>query len=447
MLPKISIIGRTNVGKSTLFNKLTKSRNAIVYDYHGVTINQNEKNVVIGKYVKIIDTPGFNMSKNIFSIQMQKQLYNIIKKSFLILFLVDVTSGLTNIDQNIYSKIKKHKNKTILIANKIDVKTEEGKITEFYSLGFKNFQKISAEHNVGINSLKKYIKKKLCILNQTKKNINYLKICLKIAVVGCTNVGKSTFINNLSNKKKLIYSDLPGTTRDSISTNIEINNYKYSFIDTAGIQKKKKINFVERISIIKSIESIKKSDVVLFLFDVCKKISRQDIFILNIINKYNKPFMIIANKWDLIKKKNKKYTINNIKNHLKFFNFTYIKFISSVKNIKKIKIIDLIKKIYHNNLCKNIKTSKLNKLMYLAIKKHQPPLINGKTIKLKYITQKKNLVNKKKITIYGVRTKKIPLSYKKYLNNFFQKKLKIIGIKLCIKFKDNINPYIKKSHV
>jgi len=453
MIPIIVLIGRTNVGKSTLFNVLTKTRNALVANYPGITRDRQYGYCKLSSNQKIIliDTAGFDIKLNQIEKKAYEQTLLAIKESHLILFIVDAHHGLMPQDFEISKNIRKFQKKTILIINKIDGINNTFKINDFYSLGFQKIQKISASHNQGINTLiEEYLIPWINIefkeekIEISQENIEFKKIPIKVAFIGRPNVGKSTLINAILNEERMITSNIPGTTLDSISTPIKYHNENYTLIDTAGASKKnKKNNNFEKFSIIKTLQTIEKSNVILLILDASLQVCHQDLSLSDFIIKSGKGIVIVINKCDLLNSLEKKKIKEKIKDQLKFIWFSRIHFISALHKKGIFSLFNSIHESYKDSQRK-ISTSMLTKTMHMAIKKHQPPIIRGRRIKLKYAHLGSS--NPPKIIIHGNQVKYLSLPYKRYLKNFFYDILKIKGTPIQIQFKDNINPYIKNKN-
>ncbi|QJC32326.1 ribosome biogenesis GTPase Der [Enterobacteriaceae endosymbiont of Donacia dentata] len=444
--PIITILGGNNVGKSFLYNILTKKYTALVNKISGFTIDKKYDNAKIKNFkficVDTVSYSNYNKKDDQNNFLIKEQISKSIQESDLILLIIK-GNKLNTIDYQIINKIRKYGTKIIILLN---IKNKVFLDQEFYLLGV-DFYIINFIKKIDIIKLKKilllYIKKiyiykhyiNESIFQKEKKNYK-----IKLAIIGLPNVGKSTLVNNIINEKRMVVSNVPGTTRESIS--IPINNFSnihkdIILIDTAGIKKNNQIkNKIEKLSILESYKSIKKSNIVLYILNGEKKIfCNKDISIIqNIISK-GKSIILIINKSDLITLND----INNLKKLIKI-KFNIFPIISiSAKFLKNINYIySIIYKIY-NISNKIYNTSKLMKILYLATNLVLPPIYNGRRIKLKYISQiKKNPLIFK---IHGSQVTKLNKNYKRYLLSFFYKKLKCIGNIIILKFQENKNPY------
>ncbi|QIQ41586.1 MAG: ribosome biogenesis GTPase Der [Buchnera aphidicola (Aphis urticata)] len=453
MLPIIVLIGRTNVGKSTLFNILTKKRNALVSNFSGLTRDRNYEVCCLENNQKFIltDTAGFDFESKIIKTKAYEQTLIAMKEADLILFIVSAREGILPEEYEILKKIRKHQKTSFLIINKIDGIKDDEKIHEFYSLGFKKNIKISASHNQGINNfINKYLTpwikftfKKIEIKKTINKPREIENIPIRIAFIGKPNVGKSTLINALVMQNRMITSNIAGTTLDIISVPIKYNNKNYILIDTAGASKKKrKKNKIEKISIIKTLKTIEQTDITLLIIDAKNeqnKLCNQNLLLAQITENFGRPLILIVNKWDLLNFSEQKKFKELINYQFKNSFIAKIHFISALESKKVFEIFKSVENIY-KSYQNNISTAKLIKIMKDAITKHQPSLIKGRRIKLKYAHLGSS--NPIQIIIHGNQIRHLSLTYKKYLKNFFYEALKINGIPIKIKFKEIKNPYI-----
>lgn len=455
MKKTITLIGQKNVGKSTLFNYLTKSKESLVSRIPGSTRDRKYGTLKFNrKKFTIIDTGYINFSKKEIEKKITYQTKLAIQEADIIFFIVDPQNKSNEIDQKTAKYLHKIKKNTYLLINKIDSFNKENILNFFFILGFKKIHLISSLKKIGIKPLIKEIifnnheikqKKKKIKTNPTKNNTTKKKSkisTIKLTIAGRPNSGKSTLINQIIKEKRMIVHKKPGTTRDSIDIKIQKNQFQYIFFDTAGIINKKKIKNFENDLMKKTIQSIRISNIVLFIIDINEKINKNDLLILNFILKIGKSLIIIFNKIDTISKKNIYNFKKKIKLKLNFINYVEIKFISALKNVNLKKIFISIQNAY-KSIKKKINNSLLIKITKNAQKKNTPPLYLGKKINIKYVQIIKK--NPMIFVIHGKNVTKLPISYKKYLKNFFYKKLKIIGIKLKLKFK-NTNTFYKHKN-
>ena len=430
----VALVGRTNVGKSSLFNKLAKSKSALVSEQEGLTRDIKSAFVQMeGKSVNLIDTGGFFTSKDdAFEEMILSKAYEAIEIADMILFVVDKKFGISPFDKEIASLIRKSNKKVIMVINKIDVKTLEG-TSIFEELGFKEKIEVSAEHNMGIDQLKELIFSKVKE-EETFFETNIPKIC----ILGKPNVGKSSTINSISNEKKMLVSNVPGTTVDSIDTKIIYKNKEYMFIDTAGIRKKSKtISKEEKFSVIKSLESNKKADLSIIMFDASSFLLDQDRKLVEKAREYGRAIIIAVNKTDLLDKT----ALSKIEKTLKddsMFNGLPVCFISAKKREGIRQLFDYIYRVLEN-VDKSISTNKLNNILRKALDAKSIPFKGKFKPKIRFVHQGGK--NPHIVTLHGNSLEKLEGSYKRFLNNFYQKQLGLMGITLKLKFITSKNPY------
>ena len=430
----VALVGRTNVGKSSLFNKLAKSKSALVSEQEGLTRDIKSAFVQMdGKSVNLIDTGGFFTSKDdAFEEMILSKAYEAIEIADMILFVVDKKFGISPFDKEIASLIRKSNKKVIMVINKIDVKTLEG-TSIFEELGFKEKIEVSAEHNMGIDQLKELIFSKVKE-EETFFETNIPKIC----ILGKPNVGKSSTINSISNEKKMLVSNVPGTTVDSIDTKIIYKNKEYMFIDTAGIRKKSKtISKEEKFSVIKSLESNKKADLSIIMLDASSFLLDQDRKLVEKARENGRAIIIAVNKTDLLDKT----ALSKIEKTLKddsMFNGLPVCFISAKKREGIRQLFDYIYRVLEN-VDKSISTNKLNNILRKALDAKSIPFKGKFKPKIRFVHQGGK--NPHIVTLHGNSLEKLEGSYKRFLNNFYQKQLGLMGITLKLKFITSKNPY------
>tara|TARA_B100001778_G_scaffold129007_1_gene106150 strand:+ start:85 stop:1395 length:1311 start_codon:yes stop_codon:yes gene_type:complete len=435
MNESIAIVGRTNVGKSLLFNKLTKARKSLVADYHGVTRDINTGYMQYkNKNIYIEDTGGIPGSFDDFSKLIINKASNSISKASLIVFVVSASDGLTNQDYDICKMLRKLNRQIILVINKCDLTKKSQPISEFYKLGIKEVFIISAKNNIGLDELRSRL-----VVIKSSKFIEQKNIFRRISIVGKPNAGKSTLVNNLLNEERMIISDMAGTTVDAIEIPFTFKNNNFLLYDTAGITRKSKtLSTLQKFSIGSTLDTIKTTDICIFMIDAQEGVTKQDKTILNIIKKYNKAFIIVLNKID----NKSKQEIKELKKELEYFSNIVdnasIILISALNNINIKKLLHTVGKISYS-IYKRYKSSLLTNILNMATDEHQPPMINNRRIKLKFAQQAKS--DSLSIIIFGNQTDKLPISYEKYLKNFYIDKLNLIGIPIKITLSKQKNPF------
>lgn len=388
----VAIVGRPNVGKSTLFNRLTESRQAIVDDTAGTTRDRQYGKTIWGKQeFSVVDTGGWVVnSEDIFEDEINKQVTIAIEEADVILFVVDVHNGVTDLDMGVATILRQSKKPIILVSNKADNFEMHPLSAEFYSLGLGDPINISAINGSGTGDLLD-----LTISKFTKKENDFeqLEDIPRIAIVGRPNAGKSSFVNALIGEDRNIVTNIAGTTRDSIYTKFDKFNMDFYLVDTAGIRKKGKVaEGIEYYSVIRSIKAIENSDVCVLMIDATKGIESQDLNIFSIIQKNRKGLVVCVNKWDLVENKELvaiKTFENAIRNRLAPFTDFPIIFASALTKQRILKVLETAKEVFDRKKAK-IPTHKLNEVMLPIIENTPPPSNKGKYVKIKYITQLPN---------------------------------------------------------
>ena len=434
MSTTVALVGRTNVGKSSLFNKLAKSKSALVSEQEGLTRDIKSTSIHLGgKSINLIDTGGFFTSKDDdFEEMILSKAYEAIEYAEVILFVVDKKFGISPFDKEIASLIRKSNKEVIMVINKIDVKTSEGTAI-FEELGFKEKVEVSAEHNLGIDQLK------TLLFSKVKEEENLFENNIpKICILGKPNVGKSSTINSISNEKKMIVSNVPGTTIDSIDSKITYKNKEYIFIDTAGIRKKSKTTSKEeKFSVIKSLESNKIADLSVIMLDASNFLLDQDRKLVEKAKENGKAIIIAVNKMDLLDKTSLNEIEKNLSND-SMFNGLPVCFISAKDRHGIRHLFDNIYRVLEN-ADKKISTNKLNNILRKALETKSIPFKGKFKPKIRFVHQGGK--NPHIITLHGNSLEKLEGSYKRFLNNFYQKQLGLMGITLKLKFITSKNPY------
>ena len=441
MKPVIALVGRPNVGKSTLFNKLTRSRDAIVADFSGLTRDrQYGVGTSLGREFIVIDTGGIGEEENSVDSLMAQQSLAAINEANLVLFLVDGKAGVMGGDLAIAKKLRGLEDKQIfIVANKSDGINADIDLAEFYSLGLGNPLPVAAAHNRGVTQLIEHV---LSALPEEDEPDSESVKGIKIAVLGRPNVGKSTLVNRMLGEDRVVVYDMPGTTRDTIYAPYERHGKNYTLIDTAGVRRRGKVKeTVEKFSVIKALQAIEDANVVVLVLDARESIVEQDLHLLGFALEQGRAMVIALNKWDGMEASQKEHVKAEMKRRLQFVDFAKVHFISALHGTGVGDLYGSIDKAYESAYRK-VGTSVLTRYLEDTIAAHQPPLVKGRRIKLRYAHMGGS--NPPVIIIHGNQTRSIPESYRKYLENSFRKALKMEGTPIRIIFKTGDNPFAEK---
>ncbi|OON96288.1 MAG: ribosome biogenesis GTPase Der [Epulopiscium sp. Nele67-Bin005] len=386
--PIVAIIGRPNVGKSTLFNRLAKSRISIVDDTPGVTRDRIYADVEWLNYkFTMIDTGGIEPeSTDIILSQMRKQAEMAIDDADVIIFLVDVKTGMTDADTHVANMLRRSHKPVVVVVNKVDdMQTQTMGMYEFYNLGLGDPIPISAGQPLNLGDMLDEVVSHFKDIPQEEEEEDVIKV----AIIGKPNVGKSSLINKIVGEERVIVSDIAGTTRDSIDTDFELDGQKYTLIDTAGVRKRKKVKEdIEKYSVIRTISAVDRADIVLILIDVHEGITEQDTKIAGMAHEAGKGCIIAVNKWDDIEKDDKtmNHYLKELKNGLAYMQYAPCAFISAKTGQRVVKLFETIRMISQNQNLR-ISTGVLNDVLYEATSMNQPPSDKGKALKIYYMTQ------------------------------------------------------------
>jgi GTP-binding protein len=425
----VAIVGRPNVGKSTFFNRLTESRQAIVDETSGVTRDRHYGKVIWnGHEFSIIDTGGYvTNSDDVFEEEIRKQVILAIEEADVVIFLVDVISGITDLDQTVAGMLRKIKKPVLLVANKVDNSNRLYDATVFYGLGLGDYFPLSSINGSGTGDMLD----KLTSMFEKKEDEEEEEIA-KIAVVGRPNVGKSSLVNALIGEERNIVTPISGTTRDSIHTRYNKFNHDFYLVDTAGLRKKGKVKEdLEFYSVMRSVRAIEHADVCLLLIDATIGIESQDVNIFHLIERNWKGVVLLVNKWDLVDKETmtiKKFE-EQIRERLEPFVDVPILFVSALTKQRIHKALELAIKVYEQRMVR-IPTSKLNEVMQQAIEENHPPAVKGKFVKIKYVTQLPT--HAPAFAFYCNLPQYIREPYKRYLENQIRKHFNFTGVPIRI---------------
>ncbi|WP_198265310.1 ribosome biogenesis GTPase Der [sulfur-oxidizing endosymbiont of Gigantopelta aegis] len=441
MKPVIALVGRPNVGKSTLFNRLTKTRDALVADMPGVTRDRQYGEGIVGDrpYI-VIDTGGLSGEDEGIDTLMQSQVYQAMKEANIILFLVDGRGGITGHDQTIAQYLRELGKDILILVNKAEGMNEDVVEAEFYALGLGQPYAVSSSHGDGIAPLMEKILGDIPEDEEGEADEDsYAKSGIKLAIVGRPNVGKSTLINRLMGEERVVAFDMPGTTRDSIFIPFERDGQRYTFIDTAGVRRRSRVKeTIEKFSIIKALQAIESANVVIIMLDAHEGITDQDLHLLSYVIDTGRALIIAINKWDGMTKEAREFVKEQLERRLPFLDYAKYHYISALHGSGVGLLYDSVDKAYDSAM-KRHQPAKLSSLLEEAVQMHQPPLARGRRIKLRYAHQGGQ--NPPLIVIHGSQTEHIPESYKRYLMNSFRKWLKLEATPIRLEFKNSTNPY------
>lgn len=429
----VAIVGRPNVGKSTLFNRLIEQRKAIVDETAGVTRDRNYgKGQWNGVEFSVIDTGGYVVnSDDVFESQINKQVHLAIDEADVIVFLVDVESGITDLDDAIAGILRKSKKKILLVVNKVDNNARIVDAQEFYGLGLGDIYCISSMTGSGTGDMLDVLVDQF----PNKDSLDEEHELPYLSVVGRPNVGKSSFINALIGEERNIVTDVAGTTRDSIHTRYNKYGHDFMIVDTAGLRKKGKVNEdLEFYSVLRSVRTIENSDVCLLMIDATRGVEAQDVNIFNLIVRNKKGVVVLVNKWDLIDKDtmSTKKMAAEIQERLAPFTDVPILFISAITKQRVHKALEIAMEV-HKNRKQRIKTSELNEVLLDAIDKYGPPSVKGKFIKIKYCTQLPSATPA--FALFANLPQYIREPYKRYIENQLRDNFNLTGVPIQIYFR------------
>ena len=440
MLPVISIVGRPNVGKSTLFNRLTRSRDALVNDIPGVTRDSLYGIAQFGdRSFLIVDTGGIGENDDTLSKLVTSQVESVLEDSDAIVFLVDATQGLTVADEQIAQRLGKIDLPLSIAVNKSEGLVPELACLEFQSLGFSDPIPISARRGSGVSQVFDPIVKSLPQIDDPL----WLDPGPKIAVIGRPNVGKSTLINSIFEENRLIVSDVPGTTRDSVVVPLEYKGERFRFIDTAGVRRRSRVGIsLEKLSVVKTLQAIEAAHVAVLVLDGTESIADQDATLAGLIRRAGRPVVIAINKSDKIKNRDRTEQRGVLQRKLAFAPHHEALFVSGLKRQGISKLLGAVGKAYRSAMIE-MPTSILNRYLQDAITQTPPPMSKRRQVKLKYAHQGGR--NPPVVVVHGNNVDSVADHYRRYLENYFRERFKLFGADVRVVFRSGRNPFDKKK--
>lgn len=440
--PLIALVGRPNVGKSTIFNALTRTRDALVADQPGLTRDRQYGEGRVGDLpYSVLDTGGLSGDDNQMDVLIAEQAWIAAEEADLIFFIVDGRAGVTAFDDNIAARLRRMKKPVIVVVNKAEGISPEIIVSDFYSLGLGEPVAISASHNQGLYDLllSAYEKVEFPAEKHEKEIQDDI---IRLAVFGRPNAGKSTLINQMLGEERVLASEVAGTTRDSIEIPFTAFDREFILIDTAGIRRRSRVtDLVEKFSVIKSLDALEKANVIVFVFDAKEGLSDQDATLLGAVLEAGKGLILAVNKWDSLDEDEKSWIQQDFAVRFAFIDFTQPLFISALNGQGVLQVIREAINVFDQSM-REFSTNELSNILEYAVHAHQPPMDKGYAPKLRYAHQGGK--NPLKIIVHGNRTQYVKDSYTRYLCNMFRDQLKIEGTPVRVLYRTNENPYANR---
>ncbi len=445
MLPVIAIVGRPNVGKSTLFNALTRTRDALVVDMPGVTRDRQYGISDVGDTACVlIDTGGLVGKAEGIDYLTARQVHQAIEECQLVFFVVSARDGLTHEDEEISLLLRQHDRSVLLVGNKTDGTDPDIALADFAALGMGPALPVAASHRRGVSALMEEAVSLLPSIEDSDEDDAEDEDRLRLAIVGRPNVGKSTLVNRLLGEERVMAFDQPGTTRDSISTFMEHKGVKYELIDTAGVRRRSRVTeVVEKFSIIKALQAIDRAHVVVLMLDASEGITDQDTTLLGHILQRGRALVIAMNKWDGLEDYDRKQVLSEMDRRLQYVTWARQIRLSALHGSGLKELIKAVEESWRSATI-DMSTPELTRVLIKAFEAHQPPMSQGRSSRLRFAHAGGNLPPR--IIIHGNRTDAIPASYKRYLENVFIRHYKLRGTPLFIEFRSGSNPYKDKKN-
>ncbi|HXH03511.1 MAG TPA: ribosome biogenesis GTPase Der [Candidatus Competibacteraceae bacterium] len=438
-LPVIALVGRPNVGKSTLFNCLTRSRDALVADMPGLTRDRQYGTGQVGPrpYV-VMDTGGLSGEDEGIDLLVAQQVWKALEDEVdAVLFLVDGRAGLSAGDEEIAARLRRLGKPLWLVVNKTDGLDRDAARAEFHALALGEPQAIAASHGRGVAELMERV---LAGLPQPAAEVAAVEEGgIRLAIVGRPNVGKSTLVNRLLGEERVLACDLPGTTRDSISIPFEKDGQRYTLIDTAGVRRRSRVDeVIEKFSVLKTLQAIERAHVVVLVLDARQGIAEQDAHLLGHVLDSGRGLVVAVNKWDRLEREVRDQVRRDLDRKLAFLDFARVHFISALHGTGVMDLLASVREAYAA-ATRKLSTHELTRILEQALEAHQPPLVHGRSIKLRYAHQGGQ--NPPRIVIHGNRVDQVPDAYRRYLVNTYRRAFDLWGTPVRIEFRSGDNPY------
>lgn len=440
--PVIALVGRPNVGKSTLFNRLTQSRDALVADQPGLTRDRQYGICRLGERPwLVVDTGGMGGQEAGIEALMEQQAKIAVAEADHILFITDARDGCTTLDEEVATFLRRLHKPLTLVVNKTDGLNEHLVLADFHRLGLGEPQGIAASQGRGLRALVERLED---LLPESGTDTEEPPQGIRIAVLGRPNVGKSTLVNRLLGEERLVAFDQPGTTRDSIFIPLERHGRHYTLIDTAGVRRRARVSeAVEKFSVIKALEAMERANVVILVLDAREGVAEQDATLAGLILESGRALLVVVNKWDGLSPDERDQVKAGLTRKLPFLDFAAWRFISALHGSGVGHLLELAEEAYAN-ATRDLATPELTRLLEVAVFEHQPPLVQGRRIKLRYAHQGGR--NPPVIVIHGNQTDALPGAYKRYLMNFFRQALKLWGTPIRLELKSGTNPFAGRKN-
>ncbi|WP_017942423.1 MULTISPECIES: ribosome biogenesis GTPase Der [unclassified Thioalkalivibrio] len=462
MIPVIALVGRPNVGKSTLFNQLTRSRDALVADVAGLTRDRQYGIGKVGDFpYLVVDTGGLSGEGAEMDRAMAEQTRRAVAEADHVLFMVDARDGLTPQDQAIADQLREAGVKARVVVNKTDGLDADSVSAEFYALGLGTITSIAAAHGRGVQGLMQSVRRDVAAARRAataaadeehgeEASSDGLDEAsqqaalddwpgIRVAIVGRPNVGKSTLVNRILGDERVVATDIAGTTRDSIFVPFERDGQDYTLIDTAGVRRRARVHeVIEKFSVIKTLQAIEAAHVVILVVDAQSGLSDQDSHLLGMVIEAGRALVLAVNKWDGMEDHARERIRDELDRRLGFVDFARMRLISALHGTNVGHLLDDVREAYASALRK-VSTPELTRLLEAAVAEHAPPMVSGRRIKLRYAHQGGQ--NPPVIVVHGNQTDSLPGSYKRYLENFFRKHLELVGTPLRLEFRSGRNPF------